>query len=148
MAKWGFGEASGARHSIDGIGIIRILGVRTIMGDGLRGFPGPPERSGIAYLRHDRTLVSRVLQLMSGNPIILMGQKGWQICVGMGPYRRRSALVQLETSGACHAGKVRLVQWRLGEQKSRLSRIEATYRHANAPTRLPGSRSSRWRWMP
>ena len=99
MAKWGFREVSGARHLIDGIGIIRMLGVRTIMGDGLRGFPGPPERSGIAYLRHDRTLVSRVLQLMSGNPIILMGQKGWQICVGMGPYRRRSA-------PACAAGDV------------------------------------------
>ena len=100
MAKWGFGEASGARHSIDGIGIIRMLGVRTIMGDGLRGFPGPPERSGIAYLRHDRTLVSRVLQLISGNPIILMGQKGREICLGMGSYRRRSVARPPD----CHAG--------------------------------------------
>jgi hypothetical protein len=89
---------------------------------------GPPERSGITYLRHDRTLVSRVLQLMSRNPIILMGQKGWQICVGMGPYRRISAPVQLETTRTCHAEKVRLVQWRLGEQKPRLSNVSAMYR--------------------
>ena len=92
MAKWGFGEASGMRHLIDGIGIVCMLGVCTIimMGDGLRVFPGPPERSGIAYLRHDRTLVSRVLQLISGNPIILMGQKGREICLGMGSYQPRS----------------------------------------------------------
>ena len=90
MAKWGFGEASGARPPLDGIGIICMLGVRTIMGDGLRGFTDGLRGSGIAYLRHDRTLVSRVLQLISGNPIILMGQKGREICLGMGSYQRQS----------------------------------------------------------
>ena len=35
MAKWGFGEASGARCPLARLGILGMLGVRTIMGDGL-----------------------------------------------------------------------------------------------------------------
>ena len=56
------------------------------------------------------------------------GLRGWKICVGMGPYRRRSTPVQMEMSRACHAEKS--VSWdgSLGEGKPRLSRIEATYR--------------------
>ena len=34
MAKWGFGEASGARCPLAQLGILGMLGVRTIMGDG------------------------------------------------------------------------------------------------------------------
>ena len=37
MAKWGFGEASGARGPLARLGILGMLGVRTIMGDGLSG---------------------------------------------------------------------------------------------------------------
>ena len=90
MAKWGSGEASGApefRLAIDQIG---MGGVRTIKLDDLRGLLRLVRRSGVAHLRHDRTLVSRVLQLISGNPIILMGQKGREICLGMGSYQPRS----------------------------------------------------------
>ena len=35
MAKWGSGEASGARSDSARLGILGMLGVRTIMGDGL-----------------------------------------------------------------------------------------------------------------
>ena len=90
MAKWGVGEVSGARLPLDGIGIICMLGVRTVMVDDRGGLVRLVRRSGVAHLRHDRTLVSRVLQLISGNPIILMGQKGREICLGMGSYQPRS----------------------------------------------------------
>ena len=36
--------------------------------------------------------------------------------------------MRLEISSACHAQKVRLVQWSLGEEEPRLRRVEATYR--------------------
>ena len=90
MAKWGSGEASGAPEFPLAIDQIGIGGVRTIELDGLRGLLRLVRRSGVAHLRHDRTLVSRVLQLISGNPIILMGQKGREICLGMGSYQPRS----------------------------------------------------------
>ena len=35
MAKWGFGEASGACGILAWLGIFCMLGVRTIVGDGL-----------------------------------------------------------------------------------------------------------------
>ena len=90
MAKWGSGEASGAPEFPLAIDQIGIGGVRTIELDGLRGLFRLVRRSGVAHLRHDRTLVSWVLQLISGNPIILMGQKGREICLGMGSYQPRS----------------------------------------------------------
>ena len=37
MAKWGFGEASGARGVLIGLGIFCMLGFCTIVGDGLSG---------------------------------------------------------------------------------------------------------------
>ena len=90
MAKWGVGEVSGARSSPVAIDKIGMLWVHTVVVDGCDGLVRLVRRSGVAHLRHDRTLVSRVLQLISGNPIILMGQKGREICLGMGSYQPRS----------------------------------------------------------
>jgi hypothetical protein len=69
MAKWGVGEVSGARSSPVVIDKIGMLGVRTVVVDGLNGLIRLVRRSGVAHLQHHRTSVSRVLLLISGNPL-------------------------------------------------------------------------------
>ena len=89
MAKWGVGEVSGARASLVGIDKIGMLGVSTVVVDGLDGLVRLVRRSGVAHLQHHRSSVSRVFLLISGNPLRFEGGKGLRICLGMGLYQPR-----------------------------------------------------------
>ena len=100
MAKYSTGEVSGARSSRVWIDQFGVLGGRTVMGDDRDGLVRLVRRSGIAHLQHHRTSVSRVLLLISGNPLGYEGGKGLRICLGMGPYRPRSAPVELLAGAA------------------------------------------------
>ena len=84
MAKWVVGEVSGARSSPVGIDKIGMLGVRTVVVDGLDGLIRLARHSGVAHLQHHRSSVCRVLQLISGNPLGFEGGKGLRICLGIG----------------------------------------------------------------
>ena len=95
MAKWEVGEVSGARSSQVWIDQFGVLGVRTVMVDDRDGLVRLVRRSAVAHLQHHRTSVSRVLLLIRGNPLGFQGGKGLRICLGMGPYRLRSAPVEL-----------------------------------------------------
>ena len=56
MAKWGFGEASGARGPLARLEILGMLGVRTIMSDGLSGLVSVLElTSAISPASHQRS---------------------------------------------------------------------------------------------
>ena len=54
MAKWGSGEASGARSDSARLGILGMLGVRTVMVDDRDGLVRLVPRSGVAHLRTAR----------------------------------------------------------------------------------------------
>ena len=83
----GFGEASAARSIPIGIDIFGFLGVCTVVRDGLDGLVRLVRRWGVALLQHDRRSVSRVLQLISENPLGFEGGKGLRIYLGMGRTR-------------------------------------------------------------
>ena len=65
MAKWGFGEVSGARVFPVVINIPGMPGVCTVMGSGLSGLVRLLERGGVVDLWHDRSSVSGVLRLIT-----------------------------------------------------------------------------------
>ena len=123
MAKRGFGEASGARDRY-----FRHAGGLYRRGRRSQRASSAPGARRVTDLRHDRSSASGVLGLITRNPIGKKGRKGRQICLGMGLYQRQTVDVHLEIFSACHAQKVRLVQWSFGEEEPRLRRVEATYR--------------------
>ena len=116
MAKWGVREVSGARASPVGIDQFGMLGVRTVVGDGLDGLVRLVRRSGVAYLQHHRSAACRVLELITGNPLRFEGGKGLRICLGMGRTsgRLRSVMRPPDRQAGLECPSAHSGQWELG----------------------------------
>ena len=92
------------------------------------GVGGRSGRSGVMYLRHDWRSLSGVLGLITRNPIGKQGQKGPQICLGMGPCRLGSIPVALLAGAPRSLENAHVSRHGMGESKARLRQVEATYR--------------------
>ena len=103
MVKKASRGASAARSIPIGIDIFGFLRVCTVVRDGLNGLVRLVRRWGVALLRHDRRSVSRVLQLISRNPIGFEGGKGPRICLGMGRTGGEALRVLQIATRACNA---------------------------------------------
>ena len=128
MAKYSTGEVSGARASMHRFAIFCMAGVRTIIFDDRDGLVRLLELSFAISPARDRRSLSAGPSADKRNPDRKRGVGGPEICLGMGSYRSRSALVRLEIGGDLNLPNGMLLMGALGDGKPRLRRIEATYR--------------------
>ena len=118
MAKWGFGEASGARGILVRLDIFGMPGVRSIVGDGPSGLvwvlKANDGLSGLVWVLELTSAISPAHRLSAYRRAYLgliirrsgkWGLRGRQVCVGMGQYRWRSVPMRLDGAQACHAEK-------------------------------------------
>ena len=88
MAKWGFGEASGARGVRVQIDIFGMLGARATMADGLSGLVRVLKLTSAISSAKDQTSESAAWLRDNPNPIGFEGWRGPRICVWMGLCRQ------------------------------------------------------------